>query len=109
MLSEEAPLTVNFTGSGTDADGSRSFYIWNFGDGEVSSEQNPTHTFKCPGNYTVSLTVVDNDGFTGETSTQINVPYKKGTTASFSCELLIYYQIQCTQCHLGQSASLDLF
>jgi hypothetical protein len=51
---------------------------------------------------------VDNDGFPGETSTQINVPYKNGTTASFSCELLKYYQIQCTQCHLGQSASAGL-
>ena len=108
MLGEEAPLTVNFTGSGTDADGSISFYIWNFGDGEVSSEQNPTHTFECPGNYTITLTVTDNDGLTGETSTQINVPYKKGTTASFSCELLVYYQIQCTQCHFGSSASAGL-
>jgi len=108
MLGEEAPLTVKFTGGGTDADGTIEHYIWNFGDGVVSSEQNPTHTFKCPSNYTVSLTVVDNDGFPGETSTQINVPYKNGTTSSFSCELLKYYQIQCTQCHLGQSASAGL-
>ena len=108
MLGEGAPLPVKFTGNGTDADGTIDHYIWNFGDGVVNSEQNPTHTFKCPGNYTVSLTVVDNDGFPGETSTQINVPYKNGTTASFSCELLKYYQIQCTQCHLGQSASAGL-
>jgi hypothetical protein len=36
-----------------------------------------------------------------------------GTTVSFSCELLTFYQIQCTQCHLGESAgdglSLDSY
>lgn len=31
-------------------------YIWNFGDGTTSYEENPIHTFSNYGNYTISLT-----------------------------------------------------
>ncbi|MFM9951680.1 MAG: PKD domain-containing protein [Saprospiraceae bacterium] len=32
-------------------------WLWNFGDGNTSSEQNPTHTYADPGIYIVTLTV----------------------------------------------------
>lgn len=32
-------------------------WLWNFGDGNTSEEQNPTHQYEEPGTYTVSLTV----------------------------------------------------
>lgn len=32
-------------------------WLWNFGDGQTSTEQNPSHTYTSPGNFTVSLTV----------------------------------------------------
>lgn len=32
-------------------------YLWDFGDGEVSTEANPTHSYKTAGEYTVKLTV----------------------------------------------------
>ncbi len=34
-------------------------YLWDFGDGSTSSEQNPGHTFMMPGEYTVNLLVTD--------------------------------------------------
>lgn len=34
-------------------------WVWDFGDGETSYEQNPTHFYSKPGNYTVSLTVIN--------------------------------------------------
>jgi PKD repeat protein len=34
-------------------------WYWDFGDGQVSNEQNPQHTYLYPGVYSVSLTVVD--------------------------------------------------
>ena len=37
-------------------------YLWNFGDGTTSAEQNPTHTFGPNGKYTVSLTVTNSYG-----------------------------------------------
>jgi len=104
----QTPLEVKFTGSATDRDGTISLYLWDFGDGANSEEQNPTHTYTCPGDYTVSLTVVDNDGLLAQTSTNIKAPYMPGTTVSFSCELLPYYQTMCNMCHQGQSAPAGL-
>lgn len=49
-----APFTVNFTDSSS---GQISYWNWAFGDGGTSTLQHPAHTFKKPGNYTVSLTV----------------------------------------------------
>jgi PKD repeat protein len=42
-------------------------YLWSFGDGTMSSEMNPEHTFALPGLYRVSLTV-SNDAGSGSTS-----------------------------------------
>lgn len=46
-------LTVVFTNLSTDADN----FGWNFGDGNTSTDENPTHTYTSPGVYDVSLLV----------------------------------------------------
>jgi PKD repeat protein len=35
-------------------------YLWEFGDGNTSTEENPTHTFTQPGSYIVELTADNN-------------------------------------------------
>jgi len=35
-------------------------YLWDFGDGQTSTQQNPTHTYQEYDSYLVSLTVTDN-------------------------------------------------
>ncbi|MEM3342641.1 MAG: PKD domain-containing protein [Thermoplasmata archaeon] len=57
-----APLAVSFTSTSYDPDGIIVSYFWNFGDGNSSTLQKPNHTFTTPGNYTVKLTVIDNNG-----------------------------------------------
>ena len=37
-------------------------WAWNFGDGQTSNLQNPTHTYAAAGSYNVSLTVTNQDG-----------------------------------------------
>ncbi len=37
-------------------------YEWEFGDGEISTEENPSHAYTEEGYYTVSLTVTDDEG-----------------------------------------------
>ncbi len=51
-----APLTVAFTDA---SKGAPSQWVWNFGDGFISMERNPIHTYTAPGNYTATLTVSD--------------------------------------------------
>lgn len=53
---EISPLTVQFYDVSTGNPASR---LWSFGDGETSTERNPTHTFHEARNYTVTLTVDD--------------------------------------------------
>ena len=54
-------LSCDFTGSGSDSDGTVASYAWSFG----SSAQNASFTFPGYGTYTVTLTVTDNEGATG--------------------------------------------
>ena len=37
-------------------------WLWNFGDGSLSTEQNPLHTYADTGSFQVTLTVVGEDG-----------------------------------------------
>ena len=36
-------------------------YQWDFGDGETSFQKNPVHHYKCAGDYSVTLQVIDKD------------------------------------------------
>jgi len=58
-----APLTVSFTDLST---GSPNKWQWDFGDGSVSTEQHPEHTYSAPGEYTVTLTVENPFGMSTE-------------------------------------------
>lgn len=55
-------LQVTFTDTSYDNDGSIASWLWNFGDGYTSTTQHPVHTYAASGNYTVTLTVTDNEG-----------------------------------------------
>jgi PKD repeat protein len=68
-----APLSVSFQGSGTDADGMIISYHWDFGDGNTSFEQNPSHLYNKTGMYIVILTVSDDDGASDTDYTEISV------------------------------------
>lgn len=56
------PLMVLFNSSSYDPDGGLPSHHWNFGDGTVSTEINPVHSFGGEGNLTISLIVIDDDG-----------------------------------------------
>lgn len=53
-----APLSVQFTDNSENAAG----WHWDFGDGNTSTEPNPTHIYPEPGNYIVNLTVSNSNG-----------------------------------------------
>ncbi|MHC4625849.1 MAG: PKD domain-containing protein [Planctomycetota bacterium] len=64
VVQGEAPLTVNFSSDGSNnPNGSIVSYEWNFHDGTVSSDRNPTHTYNEIRTYVATLIVTDSNGF----------------------------------------------
>ncbi|WMS85920.1 glycosyl hydrolase family 18 protein [Pleionea litopenaei] len=54
---------IAFSSAGSsDPDGNIASYQWDFGDGASSSQANPSHIYSQAGDYSVTLTVVDNQG-----------------------------------------------
>ncbi len=71
---------VSFADKSYDRDGSIVSWSWDFGDGATSGEAEPTHTFSSPGNYTVTLTVRDEEG--GEDVRRITITVSEVTPAT---------------------------
>ena len=66
-----APLTVQFTDTSQNSPTS---WLWNFGDGSISTVQNPLHVFLGAGSYSVILTASNSAGSqTNSSSTDIVV------------------------------------
>ena len=64
--SGDAPLIVDFTDQSTNSPTS---WNWDFGDGENSTEQSPSHTYDNMGQYNVSLTTTNESGSDTEIKT----------------------------------------
>lgn len=86
---------ISFTNTSSDADS----YMWDFGDGEESTEMNPTHYYKSPGNYTVTLTATNDDGSNSTskaltisqgTQLHLNVMYEGSLNAASNFEIRLF-------------------
>ena len=76
-------LTLSVNGSAsTDTDGTITNYAWDFGDGATGSGVTTTHTYANAGDYTVKLTVTDDDGATNVLSKTVHV--NKPPVAAFT-------------------------
>lgn len=53
---------IYFNDNSTDPDGIIGTWWWDFGDGYYSDLQNPKHIYDIAGNFTVNLSVTDDDG-----------------------------------------------
>ena len=87
-------LACAFQDRSADADGQISAWAWDFGDGSVSSERNPTHSYSSSGSYRVTLRVVDGAGGTASAMRDVAVAAPEAVnqlpSAAFtsSCERL---------------------
>jgi PKD repeat protein len=65
---------VHFKGdSSTDVDGSIVSYLWDFGNGDSSTETNPVYVYNQLGQYDASLTVIDDMGVSSTTNTLVDI------------------------------------
>jgi PKD repeat protein len=73
FTSSVSGLTVNFTDTSTDTDGTIASRSWNFGDSTTSTAANPSKTYSAAGTYNVTLTVTDNKGASNTKTASVTV------------------------------------
>lgn len=66
-------LSVDFTDTSSDANNDIESWMWDFGDGNSSTEQSPSHTYAADGSYVVTLTVTDSEGNSDSHSMTVSV------------------------------------
>src|SRR5690625_7616048 len=72
-VSGSAPLTVNFSAETSDPEGDEVTLEWNFGDGNHSTDESPSHVYTEPGTYNARVTATDESGAVKEGSIEIRV------------------------------------
>jgi len=84
-------LATQFTGQSN----SGSQWLWDFGDGIFSTEQNPAHTYTQPGSYNVSLKATNGDGCSNTFLRQgyININYTRSNFSALAATLCRPLQI----------------
>ncbi len=73
FLTGEVPLDIDFTGSTSTDDSGITSYSWDFGDGNSSTQADPSHTFNTEGIFDVVLTVFDGEGLSDVDSLVVTV------------------------------------
>lgn len=78
---------INFTNTSSIEVGTLT-YAWDFGDGNTSTDQSPSHAYAVDGTYTATLTVTSDNGCEDVTtaSVQVNESPTALFTASSACE-----------------------
>lgn len=72
-------ISVTFTNTSENGES----YLWDFGDGETSTLESPTHSYDSIGNYTVTLTAYSKNG-KKESSTTETIVVTAGTVVAGS-------------------------
>ncbi len=70
----KAPATITFTNTSTNADE----FLWTFGDGESSTEANPSHEYVQGGDYDVTLKAYGEDDTNTAVKTIVILPNMTG-------------------------------
>jgi PKD repeat protein len=103
------PLSVQFTDSSS---GVITNWDWDFGDGESSTQQNPSHTYTQAGTYTVSLEVIGSGGSDQLTRSEYIIVVAGSPQANFSANYLsgiAPFTVNFTNLSSNYSASLWSF
>ena len=78
------PLSVQFSDKSSSNSGTVSTWQWDFGDGNLSTQQNPDHTYNTAGAFTVILRVTNSNGCSGVITKPSLIKTSPGVKANFS-------------------------
>ncbi|MDQ2721514.1 MAG: PKD domain-containing protein, partial [Bacteroidota bacterium] len=78
------PLNTQFTDQSQPGSGTIQKWEWDFGDGNISSAQNPSHTYSNLGNYNVSLKVTNSFGCFSFATNSSYIHISSGAKAQFT-------------------------
>ena len=81
-----APLNVRFSANGTDPEGGRLTYTWDFGDGATAPGRVANHTYTAAGSYTAKVTATDRDGLTATSEVDVEVSGDAAPTVEASAD-----------------------
>ena len=84
-----APLTVAFRANASESDGALVERAWSFADGTGSLASDPTKTFLAADEYTVRLTVSDDDGNSARCAVRVRVPEPGSSAAGVAAVLAL--------------------
>jgi PKD repeat protein len=77
-LNGPAPLSINFSGSGSTSMGFITKYLWDFGDGMQATGSTVTHAFTEAGTYSVQLTIYDDKGLSNTKTVTVTADTNAG-------------------------------
>ncbi|HDM8138154.1 TPA: collagenase [Vibrio harveyi] len=89
----------------TDANGKIVSVLWDFGDGTTSTQTQPSHQYGSEGQYTISLTVTDNDGLTASTTHSLTITAQGGSD-TLPQDCAVQSKISGGRLTVGQAACL---
>lgn len=78
------PLGVHFTDNSLAGSGTITAWKWDFGDGTLSSEKSPFHTYTGAGSYTVVLRITNSTGCSKDITRSAYINIQNGVKADFS-------------------------
>ena len=79
------PLTVQFIDTTSNAAGTvNNAWLWDFGNGQTSTQQNPQITFNSAGSFTISLKITNDKGCSRTISRPNYITTTAGVDASFT-------------------------
>lgn len=100
------PLPVAFTANASDPDGAIASVLWLFGDGDISNDVNPNHTYVCDGDYTATVQATDDQGAVASGDISVSVA-AAGGPVTYQCDVQPVFDANCISCH-GSSAGLNV-
>ena len=82
------PLNVQFTDKSTPGSGTITSRVWDFGDGNTSTDPSPSHTYKVAGTFTIALRVQNSNGCNKIASKVGLINIQGGVKADFTLSAL---------------------